>query len=135
VDPEHLHDKEWREITEISIFQSNVLLACIDEVHLINVWGLVFHIALTAIRILLHSRFSTSISIFGLSATLEPGPPTVSICKSLGFFEGSFKFIRRSNNCLNTQFTVQFISCGLNGEEFPDIFPYLASGRKTIIHC
>ena len=35
----------------------------------------------------------------------------------------------------NTQFTIQFITGGLNGEKFPDLLPYMATGRKTIIHC
>ncbi|KDR64823.1 hypothetical protein GALMADRAFT_30528, partial [Galerina marginata CBS 339.88] len=42
VDPEHLRDKEWREITESPTFRSNVLFACVDEAHLINTWGLSF---------------------------------------------------------------------------------------------
>ena len=40
VDPEHLCDKEWREITESPTFWSNFLFGCIDEVHLIKPWGL-----------------------------------------------------------------------------------------------
>ena len=66
---------------------------------------------------------------------LEPGSSTISVSKSLGFFDGNFKFLRRSNERPNTQFTVQFITRGLNGEKFPDLLPYLATGRKTIIHC
>ena len=135
MDPEHLRDKEWREITESPIFRSNILFGCIDEVHLINVWGLSFRTAFTTIGTFLRGRFPASVSIVGLTATLEPGPPTVSVCKSLGFFEGNFKFIRRSNERPNTQFAVQFITRGLNGESFPDLLPYLAAGRKTIIHC
>jgi len=72
---------------------------------------------------------------FSLTATLELGSSTISVCKSLGFFEGNFKFIRRSNEHLNTQFTVQFITWGLNGKKFPNLLPYLAAGRKMIIHC
>lgn len=49
VDPKHLHDKEWQEITESPTFQSNILFACVDEAHLINSWGLSFHLASTLI--------------------------------------------------------------------------------------
>ena len=132
VDPEHLHDKEWREITESPTFQSNVLFGCIDKVHLINVWGLSFRTAFTTIAALLHGQFHASMSVVGLTATLEPGPSTISVCKSLGFFEGNFEFIRRSNKHTNTQFIVQFIIHGLNGEKLPDLLPYLATGRKII---
>ena len=40
---------------------------------------------------------------------------------------------RVEGNHGNTQFTIQFITGGLNGEKFPDLLPYLATGRKTII--
>ena len=135
VDPEHLRDKEWREITESPTFRTNVLFACVDEVHLINEWGISFRLAFGAIGTFLRGRFPSSISVVGLSATLEPGLPMVSVCKSLGFFEGNFKLIRGSNERPNTQFTIQFLTHGLNGDKFPDLLPYLAGGRKTIIHC
>ena len=135
VDPEHLRDKEWREITESPMFRSNVLFACVDEVHLINTWGLSFRPAFTLIGTFLRGRFPSSISVVGLSATLEPGLPTVSVCKTLGFFEGRFKLIRRSNERPNTQFSIEFQGHGMNGDKFPQLLPYLASGRKTIIHC
>lgn len=135
VDPEHLRDKEWREISESSVFRANVLFTCVDEVHLINEWGLSFRLAFADIGTFLRGRFPASMSVVGLSATLEPGLPTVSVCKSLGFFKGHFKLIRRSNERPNTQFGIKFLTHGLNGDKFPDLLPYLASGRKTIIHC
>ena len=135
VDPEHLRDKEWREITESPTFRTNVLFACVDEAHLINTWGLSFRPTFALIGTFLRGRFPGSISIVALTATLEPGAPTVSVCKSLGFFEGNFKLIRRSNERPNTQFSIQFLARGMNGEKFPELLPYLASGRKTIIHC
>ena len=135
MDPEHLHDREWREIAEYSIFRANILFASVNKVHLINEWGLAFHLAFGTIGTFLHGRFSSSISIVSLTAMLEPGSPMVSVCKSLGFFEGNFTLIQRSNKHLNMQFTVQFLTHGLNGNKFPDILLYLASRRKTIIHC
>ena len=135
MDPEHLHDREWREIAEYSIFRANILFATVDEVHLINEWGLAFRLAFETIGTFLRGRFPSSVSIVGLTAMLEPGSPTVSVCKSLGFFEGNFTLIWRSNERPNMQFTVHFLTHGLNGDKFPDILPYLASGRKTIIHC
>lgn len=135
VDPEHLHDKERREISESPIFQANVLFACIDEVHLINERGLSFHLAFAGNGAFLCRHFPALISIVGLSATLGPRLPMVSVCKSLGFFEGHFKLIWRSNECPNTQFNIQFLTHRLNGNKFPDLLPYLANRRKTIIYC
>jgi superfamily II DNA helicase RecQ len=70
VDPEPLRDKEWREITKSPTFRSNVLFACVDEVHLINEWGLSFRPAFAAIGTFFRGRFPASISVVGLSATL-----------------------------------------------------------------
>ena len=44
VDPEHLHDKEWREITEYPTFHANILFVCVVRVHLFNECGLAFHL-------------------------------------------------------------------------------------------
>ena len=93
VDQEHLRNKEQREIIESLTFQSNVLSVCTDEVHLINEWGLSFCPAFEAVRTFFHGCFPASISVVGLSATLEPGAPT-SVCKSLNFFEGNFLLIQ-----------------------------------------
>ena len=110
VDPEHLCNKEWRAIMESPTFQSKVLLGCINEVHLINFWGLSFCTAFATIGAFLRGRFPVSMSIVNLTATLKPGPSTISVCKILDFFKGNFKFIRRSNERPNTQFTFQFIT-------------------------
>ena len=42
MDPEHLHDKEWREIMEYPTFHANILFVCVVRVHLFNEWGLAF---------------------------------------------------------------------------------------------
>ena len=97
VDLEHLRDKEWREITKNLTFRANILFACVDEVHLINKFWLSFHPAFSAIGTFFHGRFPASISVVGLSATLEPGAPTMSVCKSLNFFEGNLLLIWQSN--------------------------------------
>jgi len=105
------------------------------SMNLINEWGLSFCLAFRTIGTFLCGCFLSSVSMVSLTATLEPGPPTVLVCKSLGFFEGSFTLIQRSNKHPNTQFTIQILTHRLNGDKFPNILPYLASGWKTIIHC
>ncbi|KAJ7906916.1 hypothetical protein B0H13DRAFT_2019988 [Mycena leptocephala] len=37
VDPEHLRDSAWREITAFTIYCSNIVYSCVDEAHLINI--------------------------------------------------------------------------------------------------
>ncbi|KAJ7926372.1 hypothetical protein B0H13DRAFT_1972866, partial [Mycena leptocephala] len=42
VDPEHLRDSAWREITAFTIYRSNIVYSCVDEAHLIDIWGRFF---------------------------------------------------------------------------------------------
>lgn len=76
---------------------------------------------------------STS-SCVALTATLAAGAATTGVCKSLGMQGNCFTLIRRSNERPNVQLIVQALAQGLNGPEFPFLLPYLASGRKTVIH-
>lgn len=134
MDPEHLKTKEWREISEFPIFRANILSVVTDEVHLINEWGTNFRIDFTIIGLFVRGRLPVSTSIVGLSATLAPGNDTTAICKSLGLFDGQFHMIRRTNERPNIQFSLQILSHGLAGYEFPDLLPFLQSGRKLVVH-
>ena len=93
VDPEHLKMKEWRRIANLQIFQKNLLFTCAEEAHLIDQWGAGFRKDFGFIGHYFCSRFTSKISIFALTVTLEPGKRTLSVCESLGFTEGSFHLI------------------------------------------
>ncbi|KAJ7801975.1 hypothetical protein B0H14DRAFT_3489048 [Mycena olivaceomarginata] len=80
-------------------------------------------------------RFPASSSLVALSATLAPGAATTAVCTSLGLFKGAFHLIRRSNERPNIQFIMQTLTHGLAGYQFPDLLPFLNSGRKLVIHC
>ncbi|KAJ7161572.1 hypothetical protein C8R46DRAFT_1283808 [Mycena filopes] len=134
VDPEHLKTKEWRIISESPIFRSRLLYAAADEVHLINEWGEDFRLDFRGIGPYFRGRLPTTISVVGLSATLAPGKDTTAVCQSLGFFDGQFHLIRRTNERPNIHFSMQTLTHGLTGYEFPDLLPFLRSGRKLIIH-
>ncbi|THU94699.1 hypothetical protein K435DRAFT_562288, partial [Dendrothele bispora CBS 962.96] len=90
LDPEHLTGKDWHAITDCEFFLSNLLQCTIDEVHLVDEWGHDFRIAFRIIGKFIRGRFPTHVSIVGLTATLLPGAPTTSICKSLGFYHNGF---------------------------------------------
>ncbi|KAJ7290665.1 P-loop containing nucleoside triphosphate hydrolase protein [Mycena rebaudengoi] len=135
VDPEHLIDKEWEKITDSPLFRENIAFLSVDEVHLIVSWGLEFRPAFRHIGEFARGRLPSTISVFGLTATLQPGAPTRAVCKSLGFQANHFHLQRRSNERPNVQFLLYPLTHTLDGMEFPGLLSYLASGRKTIIYC
>ncbi|KAJ7266413.1 P-loop containing nucleoside triphosphate hydrolase protein, partial [Mycena haematopus] len=110
VDPEHLHDKAWRQIPAHDTFRANIVYGCADEAHTINEWGLTFRPQFRHVGGFFRGRLPSSASVMALTATLQPGSPTTSICRSLGL-------------------------SGDNFYEFPDLLPYLNSGRKAVVHC
>jgi superfamily II DNA helicase RecQ len=135
VDPEHLTAKDWRLIKDSAIFRDNLSLLCVDEIHLINQWGVEFRQAFEHIGRFARGCLPASTSIVGLSATLQPGPDTLSVCTSMGFIAGNFIHVRRSNERPNIQFILAKLTHGLGGDEFPDLLPYVTSNRKTVIYC
>jgi superfamily II DNA helicase RecQ len=134
VDPEHLRDKEWRVIAESPIFRAHYLFTVIDEAHLIKLWGAEFRLVFKLIGLWVRGCLPPR-SVVALSATLAPGTDTTAVCESLGFYSKSFHLIRRSNERLNIQFSMQVLTHGLAGYDFPDLFPFLSSERKLVIHC
>ncbi|KAJ7464089.1 P-loop containing nucleoside triphosphate hydrolase protein [Mycena latifolia] len=135
IDPEHLTDKQWERITNSQVFRENIVFACVDEGHLIDEWGLESRPAFRRIGPFLRGCLPPHISIFALSATIQPGAMTKSICRVLGLRPNVFHLLRRSNERTNIQFLIQPLTHGLGGTEFPDLLQYLADGRKTIIYC
>jgi len=135
VDPEHLKDPEWREITEWPVFRANIVFACVDEAHLIYEWGLDFRLAFLLIGAFFRGRLPTRTSVLALSATMQPGAHESFVLTALGFVRNTYILIRRSNERPNIQFSIETLSHGLGGSEFPSLLPYLNSGRKLVIHC
>jgi superfamily II DNA helicase RecQ len=135
VDPEHLIDKDWERISDSPEFRENLAFGCVDETHLIDSWGPEFRPAFKQIGDFLKGRCPSRISVFALSATLEPGAVTRSVCKSLGFQRGMFHLYRRSNERPNIQILLRTLTHTLGGAAFPDLLIYLLSNRKTVIYC
>ncbi|KAJ8090935.1 hypothetical protein PM082_024859 [Marasmius tenuissimus] len=135
VDPEHLCDLEWWKILNSSKFRSNIVFACAEECHLINEWGLSFRPAFQNIGAIFTSRLPSHIARFALTATLQPGPPTSSVCNSLGFSGPSFHLVRRSNARPNTKIILHTLTSPISGTEFPQLLPILNDRRKTVIHA
>ncbi|THU99819.1 hypothetical protein K435DRAFT_855312 [Dendrothele bispora CBS 962.96] len=135
VDPEHLREPEWGVFADSEPFRSNCIFACAEEGHIINEWGQDFRPLFRHIGSFFRGKLLVSqMSIFTMTATMQPGAPYESVCSSLGFSGPKFHLIRRSNECLNTEITVETLSSPLSGRIFPQLIPYLNQRRKTIIH-
>lgn len=70
-----------------------------------------------------------------MTATMQPGPPLLSVCATLGFSGPRFHLIRRSNECPNTKIILETLTSAIGGTEFPQLIPYLNQRRKTVIHA
>ncbi|KAF8056278.1 P-loop containing nucleoside triphosphate hydrolase protein [Lyophyllum atratum] len=135
IDPEHLTAKDWEQITNNETWRENIAFLCVDEIHLVHEWGADFRPAFRFIGMFARSRCPPHISVFGLSATMEPGMPTSTICDTMGLIPGHFYHLQRTNERANIHFILQTLSHTLGGDTFPDLLPFLASGRKTVIYC
>ncbi|KAK7006543.1 P-loop containing nucleoside triphosphate hydrolase protein [Favolaschia claudopus] len=135
VDPEHLRDDSWRLITASDTFRANVIFGCVDEAHLINEWGAEFRPLFKHIGAFFRGRLPSTVAILALSATIQPGVETNSICRSLGFSGNNFYHLRLSNERHNLQFIIQPLDHGFSGDEFPELLEYLNQNRKTVVHC
>ncbi|KAJ7645363.1 hypothetical protein B0H17DRAFT_1216039 [Mycena rosella] len=120
VDPEHLTDKQWEHNTNSPTFRENIAFAGADEGHLIHEWGAEFRPAFHHIGPFLRGRLPPHISNFALTATLQPGAMTKSVCRSLGLQPKMFHLLRRSNERTNIQFliTPPTVSAGPSSQIF-----------------
>ncbi|KAJ7016697.1 hypothetical protein C8F04DRAFT_1244800 [Mycena alexandri] len=135
VDPEHLRDKAWRQITDFDTFRTNITFGCVDEAHLIDEWGAAFS------ALLFDTSVNSSAVVFPPLPPFSPSLPQVSpasrptqICKSLGMSGDDFYLLQCSNERPNTQFIMEPLDHGLGGKEFPSLLRYLNSGRKAVVH-
>ncbi|KAJ7309483.1 hypothetical protein DFH08DRAFT_974731 [Mycena albidolilacea] len=135
VDPEHLREKVWRQISAFDVFRANIVYGCADEAHLINTWGAEFRPQFRHIGAFFNGCLSSSISVMALSATVQPSAALNSICSSLGMSGDNFYLFRSSNEHQNVQFIMEPLTHGVGGKIFPQLLAYLNSGRKTVIHC
>ncbi|KAK0506699.1 hypothetical protein EDD18DRAFT_1375223, partial [Armillaria luteobubalina] len=107
----------------------------VEETHLLDEWGTSFRPAFKHIGTFLRGKLPSCASVFALSATLQPGASTASICLSLGFRDGSFHLIRRSNERPNIQFLMEPLEHGVSSDDFSQILRFICCGWKAIIHC
>ncbi|KAF9033710.1 hypothetical protein BDZ89DRAFT_1130874 [Hymenopellis radicata] len=135
IDPEHLHARAWCKILDDTDFRANLIYACLEEGHVAVEWGPTFREAYNNIGTFMRGRLPSSVPVFTISATLEPGAPTTALCKVLGFRAGNFTLFRFSNERNDLQFIIEPLEQGLSSHSFPHLLPYLNTGRKVVIYA
>ncbi|KAF9022261.1 hypothetical protein BDZ89DRAFT_929110, partial [Hymenopellis radicata] len=135
IDPEHLHAAAWRKILDNDVFRSNLIYTCLEEGHVAGEWGPTFREAYNNIGTFLRGRLPSHVPVFSISATLEPGAPTTALCKILGFRANNFTLFRFSNERLDLQFILEPLEQGLTSHSYPQLLPYLNTGRKVVIYA
>ncbi|KAF7372288.1 P-loop containing nucleoside triphosphate hydrolase protein [Mycena venus] len=135
VDPEHLRHKAWREITSFVVYRTNLVYGCVEDAHLINIWGADFRPDFKHIGGFFRGRLPSYASITALSATLQPGLATKSVFSSLGMLGNNFHIFWSTNERPNTQFIMEPLEMGVGGKIFPQLLRHLNSRQKAVIHC
>ncbi|KAI1782679.1 P-loop containing nucleoside triphosphate hydrolase protein [Ganoderma leucocontextum] len=132
--PEQLSTRGFKLLIQHRPFQSRFRAFGVDEIHLLNSWGLAFR---QAFRQLGHARARLPSHIFiGTSATMLAGDATASIYTFLGLHPGTFYIIQRSNLRRNVCTIFRTLTHGIGGwSVFPDLKWILESKHKTVIHC
>ncbi|KAM5546219.1 hypothetical protein V8D89_000345 [Ganoderma adspersum] len=131
--PEQLSTRGFESLIRHRPFQARFQAFGVDEIHLLNSWGLAFH---QAFRQLGHARARLSSHVFvGTSATVLAGDVRGSIFAFLGLHPGTFYLIQRSNLRQNVQTIFRTLTHGIGGWSFSDLKWVVESKRKTVIHC
>ncbi|KZP07773.1 hypothetical protein FIBSPDRAFT_838915 [Athelia psychrophila] len=72
IDPEHLKDPDWREITDYPVFRSNIIYGCVDEAHLIKEWGRTFRFSFRLIGAFFRGRLAGIVWWWSVCTHVDP---------------------------------------------------------------
>ncbi|KAF9522128.1 P-loop containing nucleoside triphosphate hydrolase protein [Crepidotus variabilis] len=114
-------------------FQAQLLAIGIDKVHLLASWGKDFRPKFRQIAFI-RSQFRRRVPLFGMTATLRKGLPMQLVLDLLGFHEGNFHLLRRSNACPDIQIIYRTLETSL-GKSFPQLDWILEESGKVLIFC
>jgi superfamily II DNA helicase RecQ len=102
VSPEMLSTPGFENLLQEKIFKQRVFGLIIDEIHLLNSWGVGFRPMFLQIGYI-RARFPIDTILMGLTATLRKGRHTDSVLKFLGLDREKIHLIQRSNARRQTQ--------------------------------
>lgn len=134
ISPEMLATQGFQGLLQHKKFKARIFKLVVDEIHLLNSWGVSFRPMFQQIG-LLRQRFPTSTSFLGMTGTLRKGKPYQSICRFLGLHPGKFYLQRRSNARPDIQLNIHTIHSNQATESFPELNWVLQELGKTLIFC
>jgi superfamily II DNA helicase RecQ len=132
MNPEQLSSKGFETLLKDDDYLRRTCLLGVDEVHMINTWGLQFRKAFRQIGFI-RARFFDDTVVMALTATLRKGKPVQSVCNTLGFREGQFHLIRRSNLRHDIQIIFREVQSPIGGTRFPELDWILEERQKTFV--
>ncbi|KAJ7754625.1 P-loop containing nucleoside triphosphate hydrolase protein [Mycena maculata] len=133
VGPEQLISKGFQDLLKFESFYDRVCALGVDEIHLLNLWGLSFRKSFTQIGFM-RARFRRGIPIIGLTATLLSDlKVSDTIFNMLGVNRGEFYLLRRSNARHDIQILFRILYSGIDGLYFPEFGWVLKNHDKTLI--
>ncbi|KAJ6454839.1 P-loop containing nucleoside triphosphate hydrolase protein, partial [Mycena sanguinolenta] len=99
IDPEHLRSSSWLQIFDAPMFQENLIFIAVEEMHLVREWA-IFRQSYSYIGQFVRGRLRPHVSVFGLSATLEPGIPTAEHAVSTRTFSQLLPHLNTGRKCV-----------------------------------
>ncbi|KIJ09315.1 hypothetical protein PAXINDRAFT_102280 [Paxillus involutus ATCC 200175] len=116
-------------------FNQRVCMMAVDEAHLLNSWGETFRKDYQQTG-WLRARFDRWLPLLAVTATMQDGVHTKKVCDFLGFKDGQYCIIRRSNMRHDIQLIFRTLHSGVHGIQFHDLDWILKQRtRTTLIFC
>ncbi|KAL1944891.1 hypothetical protein VTO73DRAFT_2511 [Trametes versicolor] len=132
--PEQLKSPGFRGLLETKGFSPRLVGLGVDEIHLLNSWGLEFRPVFRQIgdaRV----RVSEGTIVIATTATLRPGPPTDNVVDFLRLKMSSALTIRLSNARYDIRHCWCEMQSGIRARVFRELDWVLDEGRNIIIFC
>jgi hypothetical protein len=130
--PEQLHGASFEALLRDETFWARAWLLVDDEIHFLDSWGPSFRPAFLQIGNVF-ARMPERTRLLGMTATLLAGAPASRVLRFLGFRDGTYHTIHRSNLRPNIRIAFRPLSTSMNSLKFPDLKWVLDTDRKTII--
>ncbi|EPQ59180.1 hypothetical protein GLOTRDRAFT_34856, partial [Gloeophyllum trabeum ATCC 11539] len=118
--PEQLVAKGFKNLLSHEPFWRRIVAMGVDEAHLLLQWGKGFRKAFLEIGFM-RARLPSRAVVMAVTATMAPGKRFGAVCELLGYKQGAFHEIRRSNFRPEIQLLFRPLNCGIGGRRFPSL--------------